>query len=425
MRPFPVFFCCLLCFYIAGAQQDNLYQTLIARASLMHLQENYKNAIEFYEQAFKIQKPDALTSYKAAAVYSLDKNANKAFHYLQTALDSGWTEADWLSFDPYFDFLRHTHPDEWKATERNAKIKEQQYGKTLVLPGLRKEINLMTLKDQQLRYRRVQSSNDSVLALIGQQISQSDLNNLNRAKEIIAQYGWLKKSQIGKDGQNNLWLIVQHADHDVKFQQTVLHAMEKLKGTVELTIENYAFLYDRVKCNLNYKQLYGTQVVWTGNGKASGFRPIAEENMVDSRRKVIGMQPMSTYALTYGFKYRKPTTGQSRKNEAAEHENVHQLIDSAKYFYSTRQFQKTYDYYNAASTFSGGMDKADNLEAAILFSKIGVLNKDEKYKSIALDFLYLLYLRGDVSKLELHGQPAFKILHQEQRWQDMIRHLDK
>src|SRR4249919_869292 len=236
----------------------------------------------------------------------------------------------------------------------------------------------MTLKDQQLRYKRVQTNNDSLLTIIDEQINKSDLNNLNRAKKIIQQYGWLKISQIGKDGQNNLWLIAQHADQDVMFQQTALLAMEKLKGTKELNMENYAFLYDRVQSNLNYKQLYGTQVVWTSNGEASGFRPIKEEDKVDERRKEIGLQPLQIYALTYGFNYEKPTSAQAKQNDSAENVNVHLLMDSAKYFYSKNEFQKTYDYYNTASTFLSGMSSTDNFEAAIVFSKIGVVDKDEK-----------------------------------------------
>ena len=425
MKSFLVFYCSFSLFLTAGAQSDSVvYQTLIAKASLLHLQKNYKSAINFYKKAFQIQPPDALTAYKVAGMYSMDSNTDEAFHYLQIGLNSGWTEADWLSFDPYFDYLRKIEPDKWKAIEKEAFTKEQQYAKTLQLPSLRKEINLMTLRDQQLRYKRVQTGNDSLLAIIDEQINQSDLNNLNRAKTIIQQYRWLKISQIGKDGQNNLWLIAQHADQDVMFQQTALLAMENLKGTKELNMENYAFLYDRVQCNLNCKQLYGTQVKWTSNGEASGFRPIKNEDKVDERRKEIGLQPLHIYALTYGFNYQKPTAAQARQNDSAENVNVHLLMDSAKYFYSKKEFRKTYDYYNNASTFLSGMSSADNFEAAIIFSKIGVVDKDEKYKGIALDFLNLLYVRRYLTKMQLLAQPAFKVLYKEQRWMDMIKQLN-
>jgi hypothetical protein len=89
-----------------------------------------------------------------------------------------------------------------------------------------------------------------------------------------------------------------------------------------------------------------------------------------------------------------------------------------------KEFEKTYDYYNSASTFLSGMTNADNFEAAIIFSKIGAADKDEKYKSIALDFLNLLYARRNLTKAKLLMQPAFKILYKEQRWRDMIKQLN-
>lgn len=54
------------------------------------------------------------------------------------------------------------------------------------------------------------------------------------------------------------------------------------------------------------------------------------------------------------------------------------------------------------------MSNEDNFEAAI-FSKIASENNEGKYKSIPLDFLDLLVLRGDLSKAKLKKQPSFKI----------------
>ncbi len=419
-----IFICCSLFLYSASnAQSDSLYHSLIAKASLLHLQKEYKSAITYYENAFQIQRPDALTSYKAAGMYSLDGNADKAFQYLQLSLSSGWTEAQWLSFDEYFDYLRNFYPEKWKTMEELAFIKESQYEKNLKLAALRKEINSLTLNDQRLRYQKIQAKTDSARKSISRQIMNLDIQNMNQAQEIVRQYGWPKISAIGKDGQNNLWLIVQHADHDVRFQQTALKAMEKLKGTNEINMENYAFLYDRVQCNLNYKQLYGTQVNWTNNGKASAFRPILEEYKTDKIRKEIGLQPLQIYALTYGFVYHRINLEQSNKNDSDYNTQVQHLMDSAKLYYTKGEFQKTYDFYNTASAFLGGMSNADNFEAAIIFSKIASVNNEDKYKSIALDFLDLLLLRGDLSKTKLKNQPSFKILFNEQRWIDINKGL--
>jgi hypothetical protein len=412
------FFSCFLSI-ASYAQTESIYQTLIAKAGLLHLQKNYIEAISYYDQAFQIQKPDALTAYKAAGMYSLDSNANKAFQYLQLSLETGWTEAEWISFDPYFDYLRVAYPERWKLIREASLLAESQYEKQLQFPSIRKEINLMTFNDQKLRYQRIQAKNDSAKKSINRQIMKSDLSNMNRAKEIIKQYGWLKISQIGKDGQNNLWLIVQHAEQDVLFQQAALKTMEKLLGTKEINIENYAFLYDRVQCNLNYMQLYGTQVEWAHNGEASGFKPIVNEYLTDELRQKNGLQPLKIYALTYGFDYHAISAEESHKKDTDYKAKVRLLIDSAKYYYTKKEFQRTYDFYNTASTFLGGMSNADNFEAAIIFSKIAIVNNDEKYKSIALDFLGLLSLRRCLNKKELKQQNSFKVLHNEPRWLEL------
>ncbi len=423
MKSRLIFFCILI--YISSSAQSNKkYQSLIAQAGLLHLQKNPEKAVQLYEKAFEIQQPDALTAYKAAGIYSLNHDSEQAFQYLRTSLCSGWTEADWLLFDPYFDYLRTNNPEKWKEIESIAIAQEKQYEKKLKLPALRKEINLMCLNDQKLRYKKSQNKDESLDNTIDQQINEADSFNLIQVKKIVTQNGWPKISDIGKEGQNNLWLIVQHADQDVLFQKEALSEMEKLIGTKELNMENYAFLYDRVQCNLNYKQLYGTQVIWSKNGEASGFRPMTREDLANERREKMGLEPLEIYSLIYGFSYQPIDARESAKRDSAYNSQVKKLLNNAKKAYKAKDFQKTYDDYNTASTFLGGMSNNDNFEASILFSKIAEIDKDEKYKGIALDFLDLLYLRGKLSKTQLLKQSDFKILHQEHRWIDLVKKLD-
>ncbi|RYG47599.1 MAG: hypothetical protein EOO01_14610 [Chitinophagaceae bacterium] len=365
------------------AQSAYAYDSLTAKAGLFHLQRDAKKAIPIFEEAFIIRQPDALTAYKAAGVYALDSNAGKALQYLTAAIDSGWTEAGWLVNDDYFDWLKQTQKDQWDAVITKAVAKEKVFEATLQLPALRQRINTMTLQDQQLRYKRVQAKNKEERKIINAALAKADADNLLAAKEIIAQYGWPGISQIGKDGQNNLWLVVQHADMDVAFQRNALRAMKKLPGTKELNAENYAFLYDRVQCNLNYKQLYGTQVNWTSNGEASGFRSIADEHKVDDRRKKLGILPLHIYALTYGFKYTLPAKEHVIKRESLEQASLKMGRDSGAYYYRQQNFDKVYDIYNDASAVQGGMSSEDNYKAAILFAKIAAINKQEKFSSIS------------------------------------------
>ena len=403
------------------AQMNYAYDSLTAKAGLFHLQHQPKKAIPFYEAAFTLRQPDALTAYKAAGVYALDSNAGKAFQYLSAAIDSGWTEAGWLLHDDYFDWLKQAQKNTWEAITQKAIDNEKKYESSLRLPTLRQRINAMTLMDQQLRYKRVQATDKEERKILHAAIAKADADNLVAAKAIIAQYGWPTIAQIGKDGQHNLWLVVQHADMDVAFQRRALQAMKKLLGTKQLNSENYAFLYDRVQCNLNYKQLYGTQVNWTTNGEASGFRSILDEDKANTRRKKLGLLPLHIYALTYGFVYSLPEKEYVINRERLEQAWLQTGRDSAAYYYRQQNFDKVYDIYNDASAVQGGMSSEDNYKAAVLFATIAAINKQEKFSSIALDFLYLLFQRGELHHQRWLKEQSFFILHTEERWKAMLQ----
>lgn len=405
-------------------QTNYAYEEAIAKAGLFHLQKKYKDAILYYEKAFQLQQPDGLTAYKAASIYSLDSNIEKAFYYIDLALQSGWQEANMLATDPYFDYLRKAALQKWEHIIETADIVEREREKKLNLPFLRRQINKMALNDQRLRYARIQANTKDERRKIAREIYLADSGNRAEAKTILNRYGWPKLSDIGKDGQNNFWLLVQHADDDVLFQQKALAAMEKLRSTKEIDLENYVFLYDRVQCNLNYKQLYGTQVNWGAHGEASGFRNIIHEDMVDERRKALGLLPLKIYALSYGFVYNSISALQAKENDSLDLAKTHRLIDSANYSYTRDEFQKVYDYYNSASMIMGGMSAAENFEAAILFAKIAAKDNNPQYRSISLDFLNLLYLRRDLTKTKLRSQKPFKILYNEPRWIEIYDHLN-
>ncbi|MBO9202046.1 MULTISPECIES: DUF6624 domain-containing protein [Niastella] len=423
MRIFLQIFTALIFMSCAKAQPDTIYEALIARASLFHLQKDYKSAIACFEKAFSRHQPNALNAYKAAGVNSLDSNMDKGFYYINLSLKLGWTEADQLAFDPYFEYLRTVSPEKWKKVEENAFSSEKKYEEKLALPSLRKTINRMALTDQRLRYAQVQAGSKEERQRISHDIHVADSINRAEVKAIFRQYGWPKISEIGRDGQNNFWLIVQHADDDLALQQAALSAMQKLRKTGEVNLENYAFLYDRVQCNLNYRQLYGTQVNWTAHGKATGFRSIAGEDGVDERRNSMGMLPLRLYALTYGFDYKNISVAASKKRDSVVRQNTCNLIDSATYFYRRKDFEKMYDCYDQASMIPGGMNNIENFRAAILFSRVAAQTKNSRFKSMALDFLNLLYLRHALSKNKLKAQPAFSILYKEPRWESIYSRL--
>ncbi|RFM27828.1 DUF6624 domain-containing protein [Deminuibacter soli] len=407
----------------AGAQYDTAYDAAIARAGLYHLQKDHHNAIRCFEQAFAIQPPDALNAYKAAGAYALDSNAGKAFYYLELALQKGWHDAAWLQQDAYFSYLQYAAPAQWQQLVQNAVANENSFAQTLKQPALRKRINQMALAEQQLRYQAAQTTNDTALQRIHHNIYTTGNENREQAKAILQQYGWPTISSVGKDGQNNFWLLVQHADADIPFQQAALDSMKKIRQSTETDPAHYAFLYDRVQCNLNYPQFYGTQVNWTQQGQANGFRTIAQEEVTDRRRKAIGLPVLAVYALSYGFTYQPVNAATARHREDSLQHLSQSLLDSAAQAYQQQAFPKVYDCYNNASMIAGGMSNEEQLQAAVIFCRIATQTGEQQYKDIALDFLNLLQLRHAISKKSLQ-QPAFSILQQQPRWAAIYGRLE-
>jgi tetratricopeptide (TPR) repeat protein len=113
----------LVCGCVVG-QNRCVYEELVARAGLYHLQSDYRHAMPLFEKAFQIRPPDSLNAYKAAAVYALDSNTEKAFRHLHLALKSGWREAGALTDDPYFRYLRVVDSAKWREIMDSATLLE-------------------------------------------------------------------------------------------------------------------------------------------------------------------------------------------------------------------------------------------------------------------------------------------------------------
>ncbi|MEX0931265.1 MAG: DUF6624 domain-containing protein [Candidatus Paceibacterota bacterium] len=117
-----------------------------------------------------------------------------------------------------------------------------------------------------------------------------DAKHTERMKEIVGEIGWPTISKVGKEGANHAWLLVQHADHDVDFQEHCLQLMKDAPAD-EVDVVNIVYLTDRVCGNRGVGQLYGTQFIQE-NGKHIP-RTIDDEENVDARRAEVGMGPLS------------------------------------------------------------------------------------------------------------------------------------
>lgn len=146
---------------------------------------------------------------------------------------------------------------------------------------LRKELLTMEVLDQK---HRMSGNIDE------EKQSDIDAVNLDRLKEIVKEYGWPTISMVGQDGAQATWLIVQHADSDRVFQGEVLTMMAPLSVINEVSLETFAYLYDRI----NIPQRYGTQGTCLSEGLWEP-REIEDRERVDERRQNMNMGSLDDY----------------------------------------------------------------------------------------------------------------------------------
>ncbi len=124
--------------------------------------------------------------------------------------------------------------------------------------------------------------------------NQIDVKNTREFKKILDRYGWPKKSVFGENVSNGAWLIVQHADHDIDFQESCLKVVKRLEKINEISRQVIPLLIDRVRVNQGRKQIYGTQF-YTNEKNQLVPLPLTNPSKVNSSRKKYGLSSLASY----------------------------------------------------------------------------------------------------------------------------------
>lgn len=121
------------------------------------------------------------------------------------------------------------------------------------------------------------------------------LVNEYRLRAVFDKYGFPGYDLVGEKGSNNFWLMVQHCDKNVGFQQSVLKAMEAELLKHNANPKNFAYLTDRISLNTNRQQIYGTQVTYNTDSCQAIPKPLQDSLNVDKRRVLLGLEPIEPY----------------------------------------------------------------------------------------------------------------------------------
>jgi len=120
---------------------------------------------------------------------------------------------------------------------------------------LRQKILKMASMDQKARKQFVNNSQNKKLA---KGIYYCDTKNTVEEKNIIKKYGWPIFSLVGKRASDAFWILVQHADRDIKFQKKCLVLLMEAVEDKQAHPKNLAFLTDRILVAEGKKQEFGT-----------------------------------------------------------------------------------------------------------------------------------------------------------------------
>ncbi len=136
---------------------------------------------------------------------------------------------------------------------------------------------------------------EAAAAMRGEAVKPHGLERVALLKQIVAEFGWPRRSQVGAKAAKGAWVVAQHSDDDLEFQRACLAQMELVRAEVDPV--ELAYLTDRVASAQGKPQPYGTQ------GSAAVLYTPAMKLEVEARRKAIGLPTMAEEAQAVGRAY--------------------------------------------------------------------------------------------------------------------------
>lgn len=136
---------------------------------------------------------------------------------------------------------------------------------------------------------------DQTMRRAGPWDKRVDTGNQRELNKIIRAHGWPDVKLVGKQGTTAAWLIAQHADHNVRFQEYCLHLLVAKADQRLAPPAHVAFLTDRVRVNRGQPQIYGTQFYANRAGEFT-YRPVTHKDKLTARRRQVGLGPWHNYA---------------------------------------------------------------------------------------------------------------------------------
>jgi hypothetical protein len=155
--------------------------------------------------------------------------------------------------------------------------------------SLRSELLAMAAED--LRVRSELAADGSLFHGYHPRMRAVHDSNASRLATILDEYGWPGERQVGREGANAAWLIVQHSIAHPALQRRAHELLQAAVRRGDAAPLQAAMLEDRIRVLEGRPQLYGTQFDWDSTGQLSPL-PIEDPTEVEARRRTLGLEPL-------------------------------------------------------------------------------------------------------------------------------------
>jgi hypothetical protein len=292
--------------FSAFAQDQASYSKLINEAGRLYDQKEYLRSGQKYSEAFAALGNRGMMNdrYNAACSWALANVRDSAFANLMKIAKSGqYTSYNHLVSDPDLNGL-HMDPrwTEVVALVKAAKDKaEEGLDKPLVamLDTIHREDQQYRLQIAEIEKKHGRESAE--MKAHWRLIGEKDSINLIKVKKILDERGWLGTDVVGQEGNQTLFLVIQHAD--ITTQQKYLPLMRTAVANGKASASHLALLEDRVALGLGKRQIYGSQISRDNQTGEYFVQPLEDPENVDKRRKEVGLGPLQDYISNWGMKW--------------------------------------------------------------------------------------------------------------------------
>jgi hypothetical protein len=193
--------------------------------------------------------------------------------------------------------------DLFKNELKNLIACEQYFQEEKVsIPDLQRQLVVMFIDDQNDRLNRMDNLikkynvQESELIALDNYKVHVDVLNQRLLKEIISKYGFPTKSMVGSDGMDAIFHIIQHAGNVADWQAAQLPLLENAVKLGDMEMQNYVYLYDRIKFHANLPQRWGTQCSAVKKKEnLVVLHPVEDSENLDKRRREAGLEPIEFY----------------------------------------------------------------------------------------------------------------------------------